>query len=890
MKKINNSDIQSVYNPRAVEEKWYKFWLEKNYFKAKIQFDKEKNYSIVIPPPNVTGSLHIGHALNNTLQDILVRWKRMEGYNTLWLPGTDHAGIATQNVVEREIAKEGKNRYDLGREKFLERVWQWKEKYGNNIINQLKRLGFSCDWSRLRFTLDEGLSRAVRRVFVQLYKEGLIYRENYVINWCPRCQTALADIEVVSVEENANLYYINYPIKDSEEVISVATVRPETMLGDTAVAVHPDDKRYKKYIGKTAILPLVGRELPIIADSYVDPEFGTGAVKITPAHDLNDFELGKRHSLQMINLLKNDGTMNEQAGKYKGLSVTECREKVVKELKEKGYLIKIEDYQHSIGHCYRCGTIIEPYLSKQWFVKMKELALPAISAVEEGKIEFIPSRWDKVYYEWMKNIKDWCISRQLWWGHRIPVWYCQDCLELNVEEDAPSFCKKCGSYNLVQDPDVLDTWFSSALWPFSTLGWPEVTDDLKCFYPTSVLVTGFDIIFFWVARMIMMGLKFCGDVPFKKVYINPLIRDAEGKKMSKSKGNVIDPLTIVEEYGSDALRITLASLTIQGNYICLSEERIKGFRNFTNKIWNVSRFSMMNLKDFNIDKIEKDKLKMSLADKWIISRLNRAIKKTSDYLNEFKFGEAAKTIYEFSWNEFCDWYIEFIKPRLYQEEDEIGKQTAQYILWITLENTLKLLHPFMPFITEEIWQKIPHKGKSIMISYWPKYNMECVDKDTEEKMSKIMDIIRTIRKIKSDMNIPYSKKINLYLNIAQDKNLLELIKENIYYIESLIKIESLNIGTNITKPPYSATGVLEGVEIFIPLKDIINIPEEISRLEKRLLKVKNELDIVCRKLTNQDFLAKAPDEVIKKKKEKADELQDIKERLENHLKTLNSGK
>jgi len=890
MKKINNSDIQSVYNPRAVEEKWYKFWLEKNYFKAKIQFDKEKNYSIVIPPPNVTGSLHIGHALNNTLQDILVRWKRMEGYNTLWLPGTDHAGIATQNVVEREIAKEGKNRYDLGREKFLERVWQWKEKYGNNIINQLKRLGFSCDWSRLRFTLDEGLSRAVRRVFVQLYKEGLIYRENYVINWCPRCQTALADIEVVSVEENANLYYINYPIKDSEEVISVATVRPETMLGDTAVAVHPDDKRYKKYIGKTAILPLVGRELPIIADSYVDPEFGTGAVKITPAHDLNDFELGKRHSLQMINLLKNDGTMNEQAGKYKGLSVTECREKVVKELKEKGYLIKIEDYQHSIGHCYRCGTIIEPYLSKQWFVKMKELALPAISAVEEGKIEFIPSRWTKVYFEWMINIKDWCISRQLWWGHRIPVWYCQDCLELNVEEDAPSFCKKCGSYNLVQDPDVLDTWFSSALWPFSTLGWPEVTDDLKCFYPTSVLVTGFDIIFFWVARMIMMGLKFCGDVPFKKVYINPLIRDAEGKKMSKSKGNVIDPLTIVEEYGSDALRITLASLTIQGNYICLSEERIKGFRNFTNKIWNVSRFSMMNLKDFNIDKIEKDKLKMSLADKWIISRLNRAIKKTSDYLNEFKFGEAAKTIYEFSWNEFCDWYIEFIKPRLYQEEDEIGKQTAQYILWITLENTLKLLHPFMPFITEEIWQKIPHKGKSIMISYWPKYNMECVDKDTEEKMSKIMDIIRTIRKIKSDMNIPYSKKINLYLNIAQDKNLLELIKENIYYIESLIKIESLNIGTNITKPPYSATGVLEGVEIFIPLKDIINIPEEISRLEKRLLKVKNELDIVCRKLTNQDFLAKAPDEVIKKKKEKADELQDIKERLENHLKTLNSGK
>ena len=888
MKKISNSDIPSVYNPKVVEEKWYRFWLEKDYFKAKNQFNKEKNYSIVIPPPNVTGSLHIGHALNNTLQDILIRWKKMQGYNTLWLPGTDHAGIATQNVVEREIAKDGKNRYDLGREEFLERVWQWKEKYGNNIINQLKRLGFSCDWSRLRFTLDEGLSKAVRRVFVQLYREGLIYRENYVINWCPRCQTALADIEVDSVEENSSLYYIDYPIKDSEEVISVATVRPETMLGDTAVAVHPDDKRYKKYIGKTAILPLVGRELPIIADNYVDPEFGTGAVKITPAHDLNDFELGKRHKLQIINLLNDDGTMNEQAGEYKSLSVLECREKVIKELKEKGYLKKIEDYQHSIGHCYRCGTIIEPYLSKQWFVKMKELALPAISAVEEGKIEFIPSRWDKVYYEWMRNIKDWCISRQLWWGHRIPVWYCQDCLELNVEENKPSFCKKCGSHNLVQDPDVLDTWFSSALWPFSTLGWPEETDDLKCFYPTSVLVTGFDIIFFWVARMIMMGLKFCGEVPFKKVYINPLIRDAEGKKMSKSKGNVIDPLTIVEEYGSDALRFTLASLTIQGNYICLSEERIKGFRNFTNKIWNVSRFSMMNLKDFSIDKIEKDKLRMTLSDKWIISRLNRAIKKTNDYLNEFKFGEAAKNIYEFSWNEFCDWYIEFIKSRLYQEEDKISKETAQYILWVTLENTLKLLHPFMPFITEEIWQKIPHKGESIIISSWPQYNIESVDKDAEEKMSKIMDIIRTIRNIKSDMNIPYSKKIDLYLNIAQDNNLLKLIKDNTYYIESLVKIESLNIGTNITKPPYSATGILEGIEIFIPLKDIINIPEEITRLEKKLFKVKKELDVVCRKLNNQDFLSKAPVEVIEKEEVKADELKDIKERLENHLKTLNS--
>ncbi|MBU4348788.1 valine--tRNA ligase, partial [bacterium] len=706
MKKIVN-EIPSVYDPKNVEEKWYKFWLEKDYFKPKDNHNKENNFSIVIPPPNVTGSLHTGHALVNTLQDILIRWKKMEGYNTLWLPGTDHAGIATQNVVEREIAKEGKSRYDLGREQFVERVWEWKEKYGNNIVNQLKKLGCSCDWSRLRFTLDEGLSRAVRKVFVQLYKEGLIYRANYVVNWCPRCQTALADIEVESIEEDANLYYINYPIKDSKgEIITVATTRPETMLGDTAVAVHPDDKRYKKFIGKTAILPLMGREIPIVADSYVDPEFGTGAVKITPAHDLNDFELGKRQKLQVINILNNNGTMNEQAGKFKGFTVLKCREKVLNELRKKGFLNKIEDYKHSIGHCYRCETIIEPYLSKQWFVKMKEIAEPAISAVEEGRIEFTPSRWDKVYYEWMRNIKDWCISRQLWWGHRIPVWYCQDCGEIIVELKDPTICEKCGSRNLMQDPDVLDTWFSSALWPFSTLGWPEETEDLKSFYPTSVLVTGFDIIFFWVARMIMMGLKFCGEVPFKQVYINSLIRDAEGKKMSKSSGNVIDPLTVIDEYGADTLRVTLASLTIQGDYICLSEERIKGFRNFTNKIWNVSRFSIMNLKDFDIDKIEKEKLKMSLVDKWIISKLNETIKKSTECLNEYKYGEAVKIIYEFAWNEFCDWYIEFIKPRLYQEEDAIEKRTSQYILWFVLENTLKLLHPFMPFITEEIWQKL----------------------------------------------------------------------------------------------------------------------------------------------------------------------------------------
>jgi len=885
MKKIVNK-IPSVYDPKNVEEKWYKFWLEKDYFKPKDNHNKENNFSIVIPPPNVTGSLHTGHALVNTLQDILIRWKKMEGYNTLWLPGTDHAGIATQNVVEREIAKEGKSRYDLGRKQFVERVWEWKEKYGNNIVNQLKKLGCSCDWSRLRFTLDEGLSRAVRKVFVRLYKEGLIYRANYVVNWCPRCQTALADIEVESIEKDANLYYINYPIKDSkEEIITVATTRPETMLGDTAVAVHPDDKRYKKLIGKTAILPLMGREIPIVADSYVDPEFGTGAVKITPAHDLNDFELGKRQKLQVINILNNNGTMNEQAGKFKGFTVLKCREKVLNELRKKGFLNKIEDYKHSIGHCYRCETIIEPYLSKQWFVKMKEIAEPAISAVEEGRIEFTPSRWDKVYYEWMRNIKDWCISRQLWWGHRIPVWYCQDCGEIIVELKDPTICEKCGSRNLMQDPDVLDTWFSSALWPFSTLGWPEETEDLRCFYPTSVLVTGFDIIFFWVARMIMMGLKFRGEVPFKQVYINPLIRDAEGKKMSKSSGNVIDPLTVIDEYGADTLRVTLASLTIQGDYICLSEERIKGFRNFTNKIWNVSRFSIMNLKDFDIDKIEKEKLKMSLVDKWIISKLNETIKKSTEYLNEYKYGEAVKIIYEFAWNEFCDWYIEFIKPRLYQEEDAIEKRTSQYILWFVLENTLKLLHPFMPFVTEEIWQKLPHKGESIMVSPWPKYKEKYMNKDAEKKMNKIMSIIKTIRNIKSDMNIPYSKEIDLYLNV-NEKDKLELIKENIYYIETMIKTKSLEVGTGIKKPEYSATGVLEGVEIFIPLKDIINISEEIARLDKKLNKIDNELNVIFKKINNEDFLSRAPEDIVKKERDKADDLRDIKKRLENNLKSF----
>ena len=883
--KDNLSEMLTVYNPKESENNWYNFWVKKGYFHPKDNKDKGNQYSIVIPPPNVTGSLHIGHALNNTLQDILVRWKRMQGFSVLWLPGTDHAGIATQNVVEREIAKNGQTKEDLGREKFVEKVWQWKEKYGSNIVEQLKKLGFSCDWSRLRFTFDDGLSMAVRKVFVQLYNEGLIYRENYVVNWCPRCQTAIADIEVESREENAKLYYINYPIEDSEDLITVATTRPETMLGDTAIAVNPNDKRFKKYVGKSAILPIVGRKLLIVEDEYVDPEFGTGAVKITPAHDLNDFELGKRHQLEEINILNNDGTMNKNAGKYQGLTVLACRNKLLKELKKQKYLQKIEDYTHAIGHCYRCDTVIEPYLSKQWFVKIKDLADPAIKAVEEGKVKFTPERWTKVYFEWMRNIKDWCISRQLWWGHRIPVWYCQDCGALNVSEKDPEKCEKCKSRNLKQDPDVLDTWFSSGLWPFSTLGWPEKTDDLKRFYPTSALVTGFDIIFFWVARMIMLGLKFGEDVPFKHVFINPLIKDAEGKKMSKSKGNVIDPLTIVDKFGADALRITLASMTIHGNYICLSEERIKGFRNFTNKIWNVSRFTLNNLKDFDLNKIDKKKLNMTLADRWILSRLNKTIKSTSDYLESYNYGEAVKTIYEFVWNEFCDWYVEFIKPRLYKEQDKIDKETAQYVLWYTLENILRLLHPFTPFITEEIWQKLPHEGESIMIAPWPKVDKKSIDDETEKNTIKIMDIVKTIRNIKSDMNIPYSREVEIFLNIGNDKK-LKLINDNLFYIESLIKTKSIHIGKQTKKPEFSATGVLEGIEIFIPLKGIINIDEEIERLDKRLKKTIIELNIVSKKLSNNDFLAKAPENIIEKEKNKVVELNGIKDRLQNNLQNL----
>jgi len=880
------SELASVYNPKEAESHWYQYWLDHNLFQAGNDKKKQNNYSIVMPPPNITGSLHIGHALNNTLQDIVIRWKRMQGYNVLWLPGTDHAGIATQNVVEREIAKEGKTRYDLGREKFIERAWQWREEYGSNILNQLKKMGCSCDWSRLRFTLDDGLSKAVRKVFVTLFKEGFIYRSNYVINWCPRCQTALADIEVEQREEKSKLYYIKYPLKESTgEFITVATTRPETMLGDSAVAVNPKDKRYQNYIGKIAILPLVGRELPVIADRYVDPEFGTGAVKITPAHDLNDFELARRHNLKEINILKDDGITNQEAGNYAGLSVQEARAKVLADLEAQGYLEKVEDYTHSLGHCYRCDTVIEPYLSKQWFVKMKDLAAPAIKAVQNKQTKFVPERWSKVYFEWMRDIKDWCISRQLWWGHRIPVWYCQDCEEYIVDMEDPKECHKCHSKNIIQDKDVLDTWFSSALWPFSTMGWPEHTADLKDFYPTDLLVTGFDIIFFWVARMMVMGLKFMDEVPFKEVFINPLIKDIEGKKMSKSRGNVIDPLLVIEQYGADALRMTLASLTIQANYIRLSTEKIETFRNFTNKLWNVTRFTLTNLSDFTPYSLKEEELEFNLFDQWILGQLNDCIRKVTEYLNHYQFSDAAMAIYEFTWNYFCDWYVELVKEILYQQEDSNKKKTAQYVLWYVLEHILRLLHPFMPFISEEIWQKIPHKGISISVSNWPVYKKEKTERNIKERVALLQDVIRVIRNIKAEMNIPLTRKVDTHIRVL-DKKKEKLLREHQTYLKNLAHLNTIVIGNALEKPEYSAIGVLEDIEIFVPLKEIIDIEAEAVRLEKRLNKIEKEIIAINKKINNIDFIQKAPESVINKEKEKLTELVDIRNMISNNLKTI----
>ena len=875
-------NMEKVFEPKKIEERWYKFWQEKGYFHANENSDK-KSYCIVIPPPNITGALHIGHALNNTIQDILTRWKRMEGFNTLWMPGTDHAGIATQNVIERQLLAERTDRHKLGREEFVERVWKWKERSGGEIIRQLKRLGASCDWERERFTMDEGLSKAVREVFVRLYEEGLIYKGDRLINWCPRCHTALSDLEVEHEEQKGHLYHIKYPLTNpGEGFITIATTRPETMLGDTAVAVNPDDERYKNFIGKTVTLPIVNREISVIADSYVDKSFGTGALKITPAHDPNDFEIGTRHNLPHLKVIAEDGTMNENAGKYKGLDRFKCRKALLSDLEKGGFLLKVEDYAHSVGKCYRCKTIVEPNLSKQWFVKIKPLSEPALEAVKDGRIRIIPKGWENTYFEWMNNIKDWCISRQIWWGHRIPAWNCLDCGEITVSKTDVKECSKCKSKNIEQESDVLDTWFSSALWPFSTLGWPENTKELKTFYPTSVLVTSFDILFFWVARMIMMGLKFRGDIPFRDVYIHALVRDAEGQKMSKSKGNVIDPLIMMEKYGTDAFRFTLAAFAAQGRDIKLSEERIEGYRNFANKIWNAFRFAMMNLEDFKdtVSTSDITRLNLQLSDKWILSRLQKAIRDTKKGLEEYKFNESAGIIYQFFWHELCDWYIEIIKPRLAASAKE--RKTAQSVLLYVMENSLRLLHPFMPFITEELWQQLPHKGESIMAAEYPEFNEALLNEENEKEMNLIMGISRGIRNIRSEMNISLAKKLDVILRTGDEKKLQMIERQNLY-ISELSRLKNLSITRNGKEPKMAATAVVEDIEIFVLLEGVIDIQEERNRLSRELEKINSDIATLNKRLSNRDFINRAPKDVVEKDKEKYQALTATAEKIQQNI-------
>lgn len=852
--------FEKGYDPAKVEDKWSSYWIDNGFFKAQVN-DPRKTFSIVIPPPNVTGSLHMGHALNNTLQDILVRFKRMDGFNVLWMPGTDHAGIATQNVVERELAQKGGNRHSLGREKFVEHIWKWREEFGGIIINQLKKLGASCDWSRERFTMDEGLSSAVREVFVKLYHEKLIYRGDYIINWCPRCQTALSDLEVEHEETEGYLYYLKYPLYNSKKFVVVATTRPETMLGDTAVAVNPNDERYKKLIGKSAVLPVMGREIPIIADEYVNKDFGTGAVKVTPAHDVNDFEMGLRHNLESIKVMDVDGRMNDNAGPYKGLERFKCRKEIIEEFQKDGTLKKRENYSHNIGHCYRCKMVIEPTLSKQWFVKVKPLANPAIEAVKDGRTRIIPASWEKTYFEWMNNIRDWCISRQIWWGHRIPAWYCNNCGEVIVSKEDPTQCHKCMSFNITQDTDVLDTWFSSALWPFSTMGWPERTKELELFYPTSVLVTGFDILFFWVARMIMMGIKFMGDIPFKDVYIHALVRDIEGKKMSKSKGNVIDPLVIIEKYGADAFRYTLAAFAAQGRDIKLSEERISGYRNFANKIWNASRFSLMNMDGYDKNLIDKDGIEDTLSDKWIISRLNRTIEQIRDALENYKFNEGAHFLYQFIWHEFCDWYIELIKPYLFDKADYKRRLNTQHVLLGVINKVLRLLHPFMPFITEEIWHKLPNSEGSITAYPYPKSDSRLMDEQVDAEMNLIMNIIGSVRNIRGEMNISPVIQVEAFL-YTEDQETCGKLERNRDHIKNLAKIGILSVSSKKKEYKSSATAVVDKVEIFLPLKGVIDFYEEEKRLKKENDKIEKKLMLLNKKLSNEDFLSKAPPHVI----------------------------
>lgn len=862
-------NIPKVYDPASVEKKWYEFWEKNRYFHAEPEPGK-KPFSIVIPPPNITGKLHMGHALDNTLQDILIRWHRMMGDNTLWMPGYDHAGLATQIKVEEVLKKEeGKTRFDLGREEFVKRVWAWKEEYGDRIINQLKCLGISCDWERKRFTMDEGCSRAVRETFVSLFEKGLIYKGTRITNWCVNCHTALSDIEVEHEDTPGHLWYVRYPVVGEEDTyLTIATTRPETIPGDTAVAVNPEDERYAKLIGKTLRLPILNREIPVIADSYVDTKFGTGAVKITPSHDPNDYEMGLRHNLPEIVVIGKDGVMTEEAGPFAGLERYECRKQIVARLKEEGYLVKIEEHSHAVGHCQRCHNIVEPLVSTQWFVKMQPLVKAAVDCVTDGRTQFVPERFTKNYTGWMENIHDWCISRQIWWGHRIPVWYCDDCGEMSASRTDLEKCPKCGSTHIHQDEDALDTWFSSALWPFSTMGWPDNTEMLKQFYPTSVLVTGYDIIFFWVARMLIMGMEFMKEIPFEKVFIHGLVRDSQGRKMSKSLGNGIDPLEVIEKYGADTLRFMLITGNTPGNDMRFYWERVEGTRNFANKIWNASRFALMNMEGYDKD---AELAPYTLADKWILSRLQDTVKDVTGLLERFELGEAGRAIYDFIWSEVCDWYIEIAKPRLYNKEAAAERATAQHVLATVLVSAMKLLHPYMPFITEEIYQCLPHEAESIMISKWPVADESLVDPDAERGMNAIMDSIKAIRNMRAEVNANPGKKIPAIMLVSED--LREVVAHNDSYIKLLGGIDNLELRPlNGEKPENAMAAVVTGIEVYLPLAGLIDVEKETQRLSKELAAMEKDLQRAGGKLNNAGFLAKAPEDVIAKERAKYEEL------------------
>ena len=878
----------TTYNPKEIEQQWYTYWEEKGYFHEEVDTNKEP-FSIVLPPPNVTGQLHMGHALDNTLQDILIRTKRMQGYNVLWMPGTDHAGIATQVKVEENIMKtEGKSRHDLGREEFLKRVWEWKQEYGSTIVKQIRSLGASCDWTRERFTLDEGYHEAVLKVFVALYEKGLIYRGERITNWCPNCLTALSDIEVEHEDENGHLWHIKYPVIGEEDVfLTVATTRPETMFGDVAVAVNPNDERYAHLVGKELLLPFVNRHIPIIADEYVDQSFGTGCVKITPAHDPNDFEMGQRHNLESIVVMNPDGTMNVGAGHFVNMPRELARKQVVAELEAQGLLEKVEEHGHSVGHCSRCNTTVEPMVSKQWFVSMEPLAKPALEVVRDKSIEFVPERFTKTYTNWLESIRDWCISRQLWWGHRIPAWYCQDCGETIVTTETLTECPHCHG-KVEQDPDVLDTWFSSALWPFATMGWPENTEEVKHWYPTSVMVTGYDIIFFWVARMIFMGLEFKEEIPFKHVFIHGLVRDSQGRKMSKSLGNGINPLEVIEEYGADALRFTLVTGNTPGNDMRFYMERVEANRNFANKIWNASKFVLMNLEGFDASFVPSAE-DYTLADKWILEEYNKTVTNITNNLDKFELGEAASAVYDFIWNTYCDWYIELAKPRLYNKEGGRDRQTVQYLLVSILRHMMELLHPFMPFVTEHIWQHLPHEGESIMVAPWPStLSMEGFG-SAAAHMNVMMDGIKGIRNMRAEMNVPMGKRSEVIL-VPATEELKGILETHGDYFHTLGWAEKVTVlSPDAPKPENATVTVVNGLEVYLLLKDLIDADKEKERIAKEQATVLKEIARLEGKLNNQGFLAKAPEAVVAKEKEKLEEYKQKQQALnerEEFLKTL----